>query len=266
MWEVNGTVVLGAQIKDATQTLVTPSTIVLTITLPDGSTATPTPTVVSTGIYSATYVPTVPGRFGVRWVTTGPATAYTDVFNVQEAAPPLILSLDETRAYLNFATGQTADDEELREFIEAATRAVEQKVGAVVRRTVTTTIYPGSEVVRLPLAPVISLTSAAIVRTGTTVDITNFVEEYGCLRSKTFAPLPYEPWTLTYVAGRTVTPANIRNVTAAAIKDLWASQRGAGGRRAGQSDAGSRLSYVLSYQALEELRPDLLYGELAGFA
>jgi hypothetical protein len=253
MWEVGGSVTLGFQVKDDTGTLVNPSTKVVTITLPDGTPSTPSISTVSTGVFKFTYTTIQAGLHQWRAVTTTPDTAYTDVFNVQAAAPPLIISLDEARDYLNIPTGETVNDEELRDFIEAATTVIERHTGPIARRTITTIMYPGMTSVS---RPVIMLTSASLIRTGAAVDITSFVEEYGQIRSKSFAYLPTEPWALTYVVGRAVVPANVRIAARQVVKDLWTSQRGAGGRRAGQGEL-VRIAYVISYQALEGLEPSM---------
>jgi hypothetical protein len=252
-YDLGDTVSLDLTVKDSAQALVTPSTNTLTITPPDNTTTTPTATVVSTGYLLATYVPTQSGLHKWRWITTGPATGETGAFNVRDALPPLIMSLADAREYLNFEAGQVINDVELQTFMEAATPVIEAEVGAVARRTVTATFDPGCTPV-LPVRPVISLTSGALVSTGATVDITSLVvvELGGYLRSKTYAPLPFEPWTLTYVAGRTIVPADMRTAVGEVVKNLWSSQRGAGGSRAGQQ---SVPTFVLSYRAKDALRP-----------
>jgi hypothetical protein len=262
-WYVGGTVAQGTKFYDTSTppVLVAATSVVATVTLPDGTSATPTVTNPSTGIYTFNYTAAQAGHHAVRW--TGnvggiPAKPYTDVFNVQEAAPALIISLDEARDYLNFDAAQTVNDEELRLFVEAVTKAIEKHVGPLTRRTVTTTINHYGPCVPLPFDP-LSLTSAVLVRDGSTVNITNMVVENGVLRSKTYAPLPSEPWTLTCVVGRAVIPANIRIAAGQVTKDLWSSQRGAGGRRAGQGEL-TRLAFVMSYQALEGVEPDKQLG------
>jgi hypothetical protein len=262
MWELGGVVAIGTKFYDTSTppVLVAATSVVATITLPDGTTNTPTVTNPSTGVYAANYTPTQAGRHPVSWsgVVGGLTVKYTDVFNVQEAAPPLLIGLDEARDYLNVPAGETVNDEELRLFVEAVTKAIEKHVGPLARRTVTTTINRYGPCVPLPFDP-LSLTSAVLVRDGSTVNITNMVVENGVLRSKTYAPLPSEPWTLTCVVGRTVIPANIRIAAGQVTKDLWSSQRGAGGRRAGQGEL-TRLAFVMSYQALEGVEPDKQLG------
>jgi hypothetical protein len=226
------------------------STNVLTITRPDGTTTVPSTANPSTGQYTATYVPTQSGHHAWAWPTTTPNTSETGAFDVLDPLPPMIVSLADAKRHLNIPATETSNDAELREFIEAVTRVLEEKVGVIVRRTTTWTIYP-YRLPYLPVQPVLSLTSAALVRTGAAVDTTNMVVEYGVVRNKTGAPLPWEPWTLTYAAGRTVISANIRNATLNVIKDLWTSQRGSAG------SVASRLGFMTSYQALEALVPDM---------
>ena len=122
MFDLGDVVPLAVNVKDTAGALANATAVVLTITLPDGTTATPSVTNSSTGVYSATYTPAVAGRFGVRWVATGTnASTYVDAFTV--AAGAGLISLDEVKAFLNITS--TTNDEELREFVAAATVAAE---------------------------------------------------------------------------------------------------------------------------------------------
>ncbi len=253
-YDLGDTVTLDLTVKDSTDTLVNASTNVLTITLPDNTTTSPTATNPSTGYYLAAYVPTLSGHYSWRWPTTGPATGESGSFNVADALPPLIISLQDARDYLSLPGIEKTSDVELRGFIEAATRLIELHVGPVVRRTATFTVNRYG-CVALPYDP-LSLTSGALIRSGTAVDVTNMVVENGVLRSKTYTPLPIEPWTLTCVVGRTIIGANILKAAAEVVSDLWASQRGAS-IRAGESQ---RIPYALSYKALNLLEPDTQLG------
>jgi hypothetical protein len=257
--EVGGVIARGARFYDTSvpPVLTAASSVVATLTLPDATSATPTITNPSTGIYAYNYISPQAGHYGERitGVVGGLTVVYTDSFNVQEQAAALIVSLDEARDHLNFPSTETANDEELRFFIEAATRVIEGRVGNVIRRTVTNTIYPGLDVAQLAYGPVISLTSGALIRDGSAVDITNFYADGYVLKSKTGTFWPAEPWTLVYVAGRPIIPANIRDATLEAIRDLWSSQRGASIR---QGDL-SRLPFVISFQGENAIHPDLSF-------
>ncbi len=62
---------LAVAITDSAGAAANAGAVVLTVTLPDGTTVTPTVTNAATGSYTASYTPTLPGRHGVRWVATG---------------------------------------------------------------------------------------------------------------------------------------------------------------------------------------------------
>ena len=107
-------------------------TVVLTVTAPDGTTATPTVTE-TTGTYSATVATALPGRYLLSWVkAAAPAAAYTDILDVWPADPRFIISLDDARAAVAWTAGNTAKDDTLRLFVAAATVVIEDIAGAVV--------------------------------------------------------------------------------------------------------------------------------------
>ena len=133
-YDIADSVPIAWDVRDASGTLVNASTAVLTVTLPDGTTATPTvPAPSVTGQYRVTYVPALEGRYEWRAVTTVPNTSYQDVFVVRGVVSPALLSLADAKAHLNITT--TTYDDELREYLEAATEIVESYVGPVVTRS-----------------------------------------------------------------------------------------------------------------------------------
>jgi hypothetical protein len=228
MYDLADTVPIGAEFRDAAGALVNPSTITLTITLPDATTVAPTPTNVSTGIYTYQYVTTQAGRHLVRWVTTTPATAHTDSFDVAAADPGLIMSLAEVKDYLQKEALVVDDDDKLRSFIAALTPVVEKYCGAVVRRIRTSIVRPycTGEPIALPFSPVISLTSAALLRDGSALVTTGWYTDGPMLYPGVSGYFPLEPFTLTYVVGRPDLPDNIRLGALYVLKLAWRSQRG----------------------------------------
>lgn len=276
MIDLGDTYRLTVNVKDPAGVLVNDATTAVTVTLPDGTTATPTVSNASTGVYRADYTTTQAGRHLVRWVTTAPASPEvgTDTFDVQEAAPPLILSLDEAKTQLKITN--TTHDEELRAYIEGVTRVVERGdgkihgVGAVVRRTVVWTFRGGFSCVPLPVTPVLSLASAALVTDGSAISTANWeVDQAGVLYDKTKAALPSEAWRLTWVAGRAVVTANIRTAAKVILQHAWETTRPQsalaatqGGRRP-QGDAATGMGFLIPYRAQALLAPD---ADLAGFA
>jgi hypothetical protein len=256
-YDFGDTVVLGIEVRDSAGALTNASTNVLTITRPDGTTTVPSTANPGTGQYTATYVPTQSGHHAWAWPTTSPATSEAGAFDVLDALPPMIVSLADAKRHLNIPTTETSKDAELREFIEAVTRPIEAKVGPIIRRTVTKILYPcySGEPMSVPYSPVISITSAALLRDGSALTTTGWYTDGPMLYPGVSGFFPLEPFTLTYVVGRAVIPAEIRNATLNIIKDLWTSQRGSAG-------IASRLGFLTSYQALDELKPDM---QLLGF-
>lgn len=109
------------------------TSVVLTVTKPDGTTSTPTVSHPATGTYTADFTTTVAGRHTARWVATGTnACVYAESFDVWPADPRYAISLDEARDALNWDSSDASHDEELRLFIAAATLVVEDVVGPIV--------------------------------------------------------------------------------------------------------------------------------------
>ncbi|MGW0821832.1 hypothetical protein [Streptomyces sp. NPDC002845] len=265
-FDLGATARLTAECRDPGGTLATAATAVVTVTLPDDTTATPAVTETSTGLYQADYVTTMPGRHTVRWGWTSPAHAYTDVFDVQEAAPPAILSLADAKKHVNI-TG-TRDDDELRFWNNATTRAVEFYTGPVIARSVTEDHDVGrTRVLALRQVPALSLTTvAAVLDSGTSYAVADLDldGDTGIVRRKDGGWL-CGPLRATYTAGR----ASIReNITAGAriiLEHLWRTQRA--GRRGGLAGGGDDysvtepipgLGYAVPNRAVELLAPDRL--------
>ncbi len=146
-------------------------TVVCSVGLPDGTTVTPAVAKTTTGTYQAAYTPTIPGRHNVRWVATGAnAASYTDVFDVLAADPRFIISLSDAKDSLNITN--TAHDEELREYLAAATDVIESIAGPVLARTVVETYDGGCTSLLLRNVPVASVTS--VVEASTTLAPTDY--------------------------------------------------------------------------------------------
>lgn len=231
MYDLGTSVAIATTVTDAAGVETTAATAVLTITLPDGTTATPavgTPT--DAGRYLVTYVPTQPGRHVVRWVFTNPDAAVTDVFDVEPADPGFIVSLADARTHLNLRS--STNDDELRSFIAAATEVIEKDpdigVGPVVVRTYTEQASAG-RCLTLWRTPVVSITSVEPYQTvGTSYDPAGLVFDSvtGIVERSDGLWFTGGPFSVTYKAGRSVVPANIRLAALEMIKHWWESQRG----------------------------------------
>jgi uncharacterized phiE125 gp8 family phage protein len=230
MFDLGDTVPLSVDVLDSDGAAAVAGSVALSVELPDGTTVTPTITNPTVGRYEVDYVPTVAGRYAVRWTSTVPATAHTDVFDVRPAAPRYMISLAQAKAHLNITS--TSHDEELRGHIEAATAAIELYLNeTVVRRTVVekhTLPRPAASLV-LDEHPVVALTSVesldgATTWSGAALDVDGTT---GVLRVTTGAALSGTV-VITYVAGRSIVPANYSRAAELVVEQLYGPQRSAG--------------------------------------
>lgn len=256
---------MAVDVRDASGTLVDPVSATLTLTLPDGSTLTPAVPLPSTtpGKLRVDYVTAQVGRHAWRMVTSAPTTAYSDVFDVRPAVPVGIVSLADTRAQLNFDATETADDDELRGYIGAATGAVEKALGrVVVRRSFTDrfTVARSATELLLRNVPVLSLTSVVSADGATTWD-TNSLQpdvETG-LVVVAAGPAFTGALDVTYQAGEVVIPENYRLATLIIVQHLWETQRGTMGVQLGGDNEPYMpgRGFAIPRRALELLDPPL---------
>lgn len=244
MIELQGIYPAALDVTDASGNLANASTVILTITLPDGTTTSPAVAnpPASTGHYQVPYLTSQPGRHVVRWVTTGPNTAYTDVFDVSEAQTPSILSLADIRTTLGYDPLTTGDDKELREKLAAITKAVEDyKHETIVQRTITqkhvisgtwawTATWSTSSRLRLLKVPVISLTSVVATNGSFTWDTANLdVDNDTGLVSVISGPPVIGRVTSVHVAGYQIIPYNYIEGAKVLFQAVWETRRGPGG-------------------------------------
>jgi len=146
--------------------LVNASTAVLTVTLPDGSTATPAVTNPSTGKYAADYQTTAAspvGRYLGHWAFTfagGAGSVYDETIDLVAS----IITVDEALAHLRAAGVITSepDLEQLEWLCAVATDAVERDLGRnYTRKTVTELHSGGGYGLVLHRSPVLSVTSVS---------------------------------------------------------------------------------------------------------
>lgn len=198
------------------------TTAVLTLELPDGTTTEPTPAGPAEGRFTATYVPAQPGRYGVRWVSTAPGQATSDVFDVRPVQPQYLISLADAKNHLRITT--TRHDEKLRGHIETATAAIEEYLHeAIVRRTVTQKIRVDQRALQLVLDhyPVVSITSATVE--GTAADVSGWdVDDVGIL---TLPAAVSGTVVVTYIAGRSVIPPEVLHAAKLVVEQLYSPQR-----------------------------------------
>jgi len=215
--------------------------VVITITLPDSTTVTPAVVNGAVGTYSATYTPTLPGRYSWRSVATGVnACAFTDVFNVITASS--LISLADARRGLRLFGVNTVTDEDLRELIADATPIMEDLVGSILSRPRSETYDGGRAQIVLLHSPLISVTSV-VESYGSTYERTltlqnrfdgspvsaygfDFDAETGLLTrlvSGVVAAFPQGRRNIqvTYISGRVAVSGNVLRATRLLIRSLW---------------------------------------------
>jgi len=262
-YDLGATARLTAECREPGGALVTAGTATVTVTLPDGTTATPTAAETSTvGQYRADYVTAAAGRHTVRWLFTGPAHAYTDSFDVREAASPTVLSLQDAKDLLKKQSA--ADDPLVRFWLDATTRAVEYFVGPVVVRTVTEDHQVGLvKALALRKTPAISLVSVTSLRAGGyDYDPAGLhLDPVTGVVTRTDGGQLHGPLQAVYRAGRLVVSGNILAGAQLILQHLWRSVSGPGRPQRGMDDYDVTepipgLGYAIPNRARQMLNPD----------
>lgn len=112
------------EVRDDNGCLVAASSATVTITLPNGTTTTPTLTNTQTGVYTCNYPTAATGRYVAVFTATGTyAGTQVDVFDVQALTGSLV-TLTDVKAYL----GQTSwSDTEIQRALDAE-RAAQARI------------------------------------------------------------------------------------------------------------------------------------------
>ena len=252
-------------------TAVNPGTVTLNITQPDGTTNAVTTSTSVTGTYTASFQPTQAGRHVAAWTATGTwPQAYADVFDVRDIADIGIIGYDEALDHLNIPAA-SANETELRRYIDVASDLAETYVGQVLgRRTFTAELYDGgAEFIRLRNPRAISITQ--VLENGLALSSGNYFVDYTGQRlyrigsGTLYAQNAYGYWaqgvntvSVTYVAGFVKPPASAKQGVLEILRHLWQTQRGSMnvlGRQLGGDELYQTPTYSLPRRAMELLDP-----------
>ncbi len=235
MIDLGDVVPLTVDVLDANGTAADAGAMVLTIGLPDRTVTAPSPTHPSLGRYQYDYLTVQAGHHTVNWTGTGVnAAVFADSFDVAPATPAFIVSLARAKRKLKIPATSTEHDEDIRDYIEAATSVIERhRKETVVRRTVTEEFHLWSACgVALTSTPVISLTSVQTVDSVTTWNVADLhVDPDTGIVSVTTGQTLTGHLVFVYVAGRVVIPRNYQSAGLIIIEHLWQTERA-------QSEAG----------------------------
>lgn len=263
-FDLGATARLTAECRDPGGTLATATGVTVTVTLPDGTTANPTAAASAVGQYRVDYPTVQAGRHVIRWVFTGPADAYTDSFDVREAAPPGILSLADAKTYLRLTT--STEDDELRSWIESITAGIEGLCGPVVVRTVIERVdVRRASSIALRSIPAIELVTVAALHTGgigyLPADL-DLDPGTGIVRRLDGGMLT-GPVVVSYTAGRRVVPAALTSAARIILRHLWQTKQGPQRPQLGTGDFAVHepvqgFGYAIPNRALQLMEPHRL--------
>jgi hypothetical protein len=259
---------------------------VVTVTLPDGTTATPAVSNTGTGVYTATYLTTEVGRHTVAWVCADPTYpgAGADQFDSWSTASTDVLQFSDAKATISIPLANTLYDLEIAEYLAAITSWLEWYCGPIVQQTVIEELRVGGLSVQLSKPPVLGLVQWATVPvplqgTTATVSMANGgpmfpVMTYGVaypmneltadpvkgiVRNNAGLPFYYGPYYWQYLAGYTVIPYAITYAARVLLRHLWALERGgAGGAGLGAADeevTPGPMGFMVPSRLLEALAP-----------
>lgn len=272
-YDLGGVAVLNYTALDVTGAAAAAAAVTLTITQPDGSTATPTIEYPSAGNYTAYFLTSQPGRHTYRWLATGTpgpgvgVGAFTDSFDVEAALAGTILSLADCHETLNIPAGDTAYDSRIRAYNSAITAVIEHLCGPVVVRQVTERYLENgmAEVLILRSTPVyqpagqtypiISITP--VMTYGMTYDLSLITVDpvTGVMRHTAGLSFFNGPYDITYCCGRPIVLDNILTSSRIILRHLWSLERGGAGAVRGQvaDDVTMIMGYAIPNRALELL-------------
>lgn len=263
MYDLGTTAYLTVTLTDATDTPVSATGIVWTVTLPDGTTSTLTGSTVSTGVYRAPYLPLVVGHFS--WSFTGmvgtTAVSRTDVFNVGPAFSGALISLDEAKAQVN--DDDTVDDDEIRGYVRSATDIINARCGFSIPTIITETVsgtMAGSPKLVLSQTPVLSLTSITPQNQGVIAPSLSVVDLDGpngilSLTNQTTFP---SQLVVVYVAGRAYVPNALQDACKIIVQHMYLTQRGPSlipGMGGDDTSFNPLFGYAVPTRAEELMRP-----------
>lgn len=265
-YEVGSKVRLNTEVRNPAGTL-TNATMSVVIQREDGTNYVGpfTPVNDSTGIYHVDFTPDTPGQHRWVWTATG---AVEGVYRGQSyVRTPFagIMSLQEAKEQLNKRADDTTDDDELLDWIDAITLSLEKLVGAIVPRSYTEK-HNGSDPPRPPFVNLGSgMRSRIFLRERPVLSITQVKEDWGYGDTRTLTgeayggpynendyvvdletgslirrnsgsgaywPRGVQNVEVTYMAGRTPIPPNLRQAAKELLTHHWrASQLSSGATR-----------------------------------
>jgi hypothetical protein len=274
-YDLGGVAVLSYTAYDTGGNPAAPGAISLTVTQPDGTTASPVPQLVSVGVYQAFFQTVQPGRHTFRWLATGTpgpgvgVGATADQFDALPALAGTVLSQADCLQALKL-TGSTDTNllSEVAAYNAAVTFVLEKLCGPIVVQQVTERYLESgeSEVIMLRRIPVFQsaaqpypiLSITPVLTYGLTYDLSLLTvnKADGTLRHVAGLPFWNGPYDISYWCGRPVVPPNILLAARIILRHLWGLERGGAGANSqgyASDDVTMLYGYAIPNRALEIL-------------
>lgn len=247
------------------------SSVVVTVTNPDGTTQTPAVTNLGTGSYQAIVAAaSQSGTYLARWVASGSGFAfvYETQFQVQPSTAEQIVDLQSVKAHLNMIPTDTSQDAELLGFILAATPIIRDIIGPILPESHVQFFDGGVETISLPWQPVISIQSiyeyyglSSFLLTeqqlGQQMNAFAFTVDYvtGQVTRRTFGgqaakfAIGDKNVKATWTAGRSDIPYNVRLGALELIRHNWqmTQQGGRGRMRSSVAGGGDEMTIPIGF-------------------
>jgi hypothetical protein len=252
-YDLGDLIPLAVSVTDSTGVAANATTVVVTIVQPDGTSLGPyTPTNSATGSYTYTFTPTLTGHHTYRFQATGTnASTYAGAFNVLPSVAPVV-TLDEIKAHLSLVG--SSDDAELAAFLAASIPVIESIVGPIIPKVITAESHnAGSIQITTNYRPLISVESITEMvgmqsRTLTLQPVGSATDNYGysidsytrgLITRRGTGSLAYNfglighgsglgvgTVLISYTAGRSVIPENVRFMVKELVKYMWRQVKG----------------------------------------
>lgn len=175
------------------------------------------------------------------------------------STPPV--SFGDFVAHLNMGDEAGDNTNELNLMLEAATDVVENEVGPLLPREVTSTVHARSGALFLPSWPVLSVDTMTDPA-GLPVDVDGVGLGSGLVTLTNARLSSYGAYTVTYTAGWDPVPAALRLAVLIVAKHLWETQRPSGGSVPGRFGAEqfevtqvSGKGFAIPNRAMELMAP-----------
>ncbi len=270
-YPLGGNIRLSTTVKDLNQTLTDPSTIVLAVRAPDGTTISySTPTHDSVGNYHQD-IPaadlTQIGRYVYTWTTTGTAAGVIgDLFDVFDPLELKIISLADAKNFLDIPLTDTDGDDELQAMIATADEIVSKIIGGPILTTsVTERVQVGQNFTSLAVRqrPLVSVTSITDTAAGVVMNLTDLDVDPNAGIIRRNLGLPFfsrgAVYSVVYKAGLgTSVPAPIELAAKIIVGHMWDTQRGPSLRPTYGGDETvviPGMGYAVPNRAVELLAP-----------